>query len=417
MARRSIFRKAALDRLSSPEQLDQLMEVTLPQGWLALIGAWVVVLVTLLWSVFGSIPTTVTGSGIIMSAAGIREVEVLRTGFVEELEVQEGDVVEAGDLIATIRQPQIDQQVAQARERVRLLQEERLIRQQFTDDNTELESQTLDEEDLDIERRILVAQQSITYLQGRWEAETEATSLGLITEQVVQNTLQELESARAEHSGLVLRLQNTDLRRLLLDNRAFETIEQIEERIRDAAATLALLELELEEASTILSPYPGTIREIRTDVGQLASAGQAIVSIEMNDSLHAVIFVPAEGKRIESGFSAQVSPVTVRREEFGFMRGTVSYVSSQPATPQGMRRQLNNDILVQRLSARGAPFVVHITLMTNEATPSNFQWSSRDGPDMSIESGTEIQVRVVVDRQRPISLVLPVLRNVLGLAA
>ncbi len=33
-----IFRKAALERLSSPEQLDQLMQVTTPKGWLALIA-------------------------------------------------------------------------------------------------------------------------------------------------------------------------------------------------------------------------------------------------------------------------------------------------------------------------------------------------------------------------------------------
>ena len=33
-----IFRKVALERLSSPEQLDQLMQVTSPKGWLALAG-------------------------------------------------------------------------------------------------------------------------------------------------------------------------------------------------------------------------------------------------------------------------------------------------------------------------------------------------------------------------------------------
>ena len=33
--RGSIFRKAALERLSSPERLDQLMQVTRPRAWLA----------------------------------------------------------------------------------------------------------------------------------------------------------------------------------------------------------------------------------------------------------------------------------------------------------------------------------------------------------------------------------------------
>ena len=132
MTRPSIFRQAALDRLSSPEQLDRLMQVTLPTGWIALVGVWLAVGVTILWSIFGSIPTTVSGSGIIMSSGGIREVEVLGSGVVERLAVTEGDLVDVGDLIAVIGQPQISQQVDQARERLRLLEEERVTRQRFT---------------------------------------------------------------------------------------------------------------------------------------------------------------------------------------------------------------------------------------------------------------------------------------------
>lgn len=418
MARRSIFRKAALDRLSSPEQLDRLMEVTRPQGWLALIAVWVVVGVTLLWSIFGSIPTTVVGSGIIMSSAGIREVEVLGSGIVDYLDVAEGDLIEEGDLISRIRQPQLLQRVDQARDRLRLLEAERRTRQRFTDANTELESQTLDHEAADLRRRLPVAQDRIGWLQGRVGAETDAHNLGLITEEVVQNTVQELEGARAELNSLNLQLQNTDLRRLLLESRAFETIEEIDERIREATAQLEALELELTQTSSLLSPYRGYVREIRTDVGQLAVAGQAIVSIEMIDApLHAVIFVPTEGKRIQPAMEAQVSPVTVRREEYGFMFGSVATVSTQPATPQGMRRTLNNDILVQQLSSGGAPFVVEISLEPDETTISGFRWSSREGPPITVESGTSIRVRVVVERQRPISLVLPILRSALGLAA
>ncbi|MGA1194869.1 MAG: hypothetical protein ACO36I_00070 [Candidatus Latescibacterota bacterium] len=35
---KQIFRQAALDRLSSPDQLDQLMRVTTPKGWIALMA-------------------------------------------------------------------------------------------------------------------------------------------------------------------------------------------------------------------------------------------------------------------------------------------------------------------------------------------------------------------------------------------
>ena len=59
--RSDVFRKVALDRLSSPEQLDQLMEVTTPHGWLALAGAGLLLGVAVVWSTTGTLPERVSG--------------------------------------------------------------------------------------------------------------------------------------------------------------------------------------------------------------------------------------------------------------------------------------------------------------------------------------------------------------------
>jgi HlyD family secretion protein len=71
--RSEIFRKVSLDRLSSPEQLDQLMQVTTTRGWMALaaIGALLVAVVT--WAVVGSLPERVVGQGILVRSGGIFE--------------------------------------------------------------------------------------------------------------------------------------------------------------------------------------------------------------------------------------------------------------------------------------------------------------------------------------------------------
>ena len=61
-----IFRKVALERLSSPEQLDQLMTVTSPRGWLALVGFGSLLALGLVWSIFATIQVTVPGKGILI---------------------------------------------------------------------------------------------------------------------------------------------------------------------------------------------------------------------------------------------------------------------------------------------------------------------------------------------------------------
>lgn len=418
MKDKSIFRKVALERLSSPEQLDRLMTVTSPRGWIALGGFCLIVFFALLWSIFGRIPTTIEGTGILMSSGGIREVEVVGAGVVSDVRVEVGDSVARGDLMAVVGQPQLEQQVAQARDRVALLEEELRKRENFTSRNTALEIRTLERERDDALRQLEAVRERISWLEGRLEAQREARDLGLITPDVVQETVQELETARGELTGLELQLQNNDLRRLLIENRAEESVEEVEERLRRARRELQALELDLEQTSRVVSPYTGYVREIRTDVGQMVTAGQALASIEMAGApLQAVVFVPTEGKRIQAGMNAQVSPVTVKREEYGYMLGRVEFVSNQPATPQGMRRTLGNEILVEQLARQGAPFLVEVDLTEDSATTSGFRWSSPQGPPLRVESGTICTVRVVVEEERPISLVLPIFRSALGLSA
>jgi len=71
-----IFRKAALERLSSPEQLDQLMQVTTPKGWLALIALAGLLVTAVILGFVGSIPVTVTGQCILLNRGGVNNSQI-----------------------------------------------------------------------------------------------------------------------------------------------------------------------------------------------------------------------------------------------------------------------------------------------------------------------------------------------------
>ena len=62
----SLFRQEALERLSSPERLDQLMQIVSPRSWLPLGAAGLIVGVALLWSFLGRIPIHSVGEGILV---------------------------------------------------------------------------------------------------------------------------------------------------------------------------------------------------------------------------------------------------------------------------------------------------------------------------------------------------------------
>ena len=63
MSSDGIFRARAIERLSTPEQLDQLVGITRPADWAALIVIVLGLAALGAWSVAGRIPTYVGGEG------------------------------------------------------------------------------------------------------------------------------------------------------------------------------------------------------------------------------------------------------------------------------------------------------------------------------------------------------------------
>lgn len=89
-----IFRKTALERLSSPDRLDSMLKVTSPMSWLGLVTAAMLVIFLLIWSFTGGIPSTMTVTGILGPGYNTNTVYSTAAGTVKELFVSAGEAVE-----------------------------------------------------------------------------------------------------------------------------------------------------------------------------------------------------------------------------------------------------------------------------------------------------------------------------------
>jgi multidrug efflux pump subunit AcrA (membrane-fusion protein) len=100
--KRTVYRKAALDKLSSPEELDRLMQITGPGSWLLLAALGGVLLMVIGWGIFGQITTTLDRSGLLTLSNPIVFVTAPENGQVSENTVQAGDVISADQVIARL---------------------------------------------------------------------------------------------------------------------------------------------------------------------------------------------------------------------------------------------------------------------------------------------------------------------------
>lgn len=97
-----IFRKSSLEKLSSPEQLDRMIVITSPTLWLSLVGAAGIIIVVLLWAIFGRLPVEVDACGIYVNRDGVQTVYATNGGVISEILVADGAEVKQGDIIALL---------------------------------------------------------------------------------------------------------------------------------------------------------------------------------------------------------------------------------------------------------------------------------------------------------------------------
>lgn len=93
-----LFNKSSMDRISSPEKLNDYIQVANPSIWLILGAAIILLVAVLVWGVFGSVSTTFTVKGV---ASGGNIVCYVNAN--EDIEVAEGmQVAITGDMKGTV---------------------------------------------------------------------------------------------------------------------------------------------------------------------------------------------------------------------------------------------------------------------------------------------------------------------------
>src|SRR5262245_6110293 len=100
-----LFRKASIDRLSSPEELDQIIKISNSGSWAALVGILLVCSAATVWAVTAGLPTTAVGQAIIVRTGGVINVVARGAGVVRSIDVTVGGHVNANQVIARIGQP------------------------------------------------------------------------------------------------------------------------------------------------------------------------------------------------------------------------------------------------------------------------------------------------------------------------
>ncbi len=403
--------------IGSPEQLDQMLRVASPAGWLALAALGLILVATLAWGFWGSIPTKVDGQGMLLREGGVMDVVALGQGQVVELKVGPGDEVKEGQVVALVAQPELESQVQSTEHELRQYTEQLAKLTAFYAKQDQVQSRIYTQQAQNIDASIKDIKTRMDWLDERIKAQQTLLDKGLITGQTLMDTKNQLASARENERSNRAKLKDLEEKALQDQLQKEQQLFQAQLRVLDSQGKLDLLRDQMRVRSRVVSELSGRVLEIKSREGSEVNPGTPLFSLEpLDHELVVVAYVPAAtGKRIKAEMRIEVTPSTVKRDEYGYAIAKVNAVSAFPATQQGMMSLLQNQELVTQFSRAGAPITVHASLLPDPATESGYQWSSRKGPPQKLFTGTVCTVQVVVDEQPPIDLVIPYFKSLLGL--
>jgi HlyD family secretion protein len=362
-----LFRKAAIDKVSSPEQLDLLMRITSPVGWLALLTIGVMVAAVGGWAVVGSIADLVDGAGTLFRGERLYEVKASMSGTIVALNARPGAVVTAGQTIASLK-----------RQRA--------------------ETEQRDADAVTIQKNLAMAarkREELATLQRQRSLQAELVAQGYKAPKDLLGIDREINAVRGDLDGL--------------------------------EAEVKQLRAQAQATTEVKTTESGRIVEVLKSAGDKVREDEPLITIEpqgrqaegqpCGGNVHAIVYIGASSAgRIKPGQLARVSPSDVKREEYGFIIGKVEWVAAHPASTTDMTEKLKNDQLVRQFMAGGPVFEARVCLEANPGNTVNpFKWSSSQGPPKGTEAGTTCFVSVVVDERKPYTYVIPAARRAAGL--
>lgn len=349
-----MFRKKILEKMSTPDSLDQLLVVVTPRAELTLGALTATLVIAVVWSCVAKIPVTVDGRGILLEPRSIRTVQSPGSGQVTDIAVIVGDQVKAGDVLARIDQTEmarpLDQQIArflsvkrfneraleqaaekrdlelklnsqslegnardiatltEIREKVKaqlqavnalqaleLAKSRRLLGRMKNANDRQLENvNTLMAEGVVSMSRKLAAESSVAEIENR---------MGELDVRIKQTELSRLEaeqrdlSLRQELTGLEVTRQQLQIRRQQIEHEYQSEVQRRTQEVEELASQIRLTREKLYRMTTVRSSFSGKILEIAITVGQNVAAGGrvAMIHIDAQEPFHRLELAPDTG--------------------------------------------------------------------------------------------------------------------------
>jgi HlyD family secretion protein len=470
----NLFRPEALEKLSSPEQLDFLVELVRPKDWVILATFGGLITVGLAWSIFGQIPVELEGKGILIQPDAVIPLNAPINGQIKTLNVKSHQCIRKGRVLATLEPVELKEQLKLQRSKLIQLQAQaedfaniqeqriaseqveiaasrtQLLRQLQTTQSFSPELKTksinaLQQQRINLQQRLKNAQAMAPSLRDSLQKRQELADVGAISQsnliqaqQEYNRTLETITDAQAQLKQteateveiqqkytqnlnilgeIQTQLQQLETRHRRLEQEKLESRNNQINQIQEVKRNIDELETQIARNSQIISSFDGCLLEFAVTPGQVINRGDNLGRINVDgqqDTTIVVAYFPS-GIQLNSLFDKEVAitPDSISDGE-GAVMGKLISASILPVTAQGAATTLgNNEIVSNIVGSRGGKIEARIAMERDLSTYSGYRWTSGKGPKVKLTPGKSVHVKIRLKERAPITFLIPMLEDIL----
>jgi HlyD family secretion protein len=372
----------------------------------------------LIWGFFGTLKSEVTGTGLIVRGNHLFVVNSQQEGIIKQQHVKINDTVKRGDLLMSLdisqQQIQIDSTRQQLKTNIPLTGTSIQAGQLLESTNLRLLQQAekaYQDQAPSLQKRMKQQEQAYQAAQSLYKS-------GVVSASDLSSAFDELSNIKSELLQLAQNINNTKAAyQQTRQQNAGNAINLVQQNT-SLIAGLAGLKETVDQAKYIRSPITGTVVGFEATVGNIANPGDPLITLMPSSGpLRAILLVGSDDfQRINVGDDVLLSPTATPSVRFGFIKGKILKLAQAPATQGELMKAFGSTVTVQTLLSSfnsggqvDLPFLVDVEV---EQGPNGLPvWTLGKQPPWGMRPGSTSTARIISDKVRPISLILPFLRG------
>lgn len=416
-----MLRKQAIKHFNTNKNWQTVLSIKSPLNKLLYAVIVLLVIAIVIFLFFGSLSKRESMQGILISPNEYVYTAVAEEdGLVFNVLVQLEDNVHKGQPLVKLKRVDLENKIILAKEQIALYQQEKARYISQRDKEIAIQQSFVRQEKLALEKIINFQVSHIDELKTALEGRQNLAKKGIISKITMEEQQRLFNTIVKSMNDNKSKLINVDSDLMQFTNKWNEKILDLDRDILEKKLSLQELEHALHVAETIHSPIDGKVMSIRVRKGNYVLKGTDVIRVSNHQKgvEEAYFFLPANrGQVIKKGMTVLISPSGYPSEEYGSILSSVKDVQNFPASKKALSILLQNDTLADKLlEIDKSLLIVSVKLEKSKQNPPQLVWTVPSIEPRPVKPGGFCTGSVIIERKRPITLLLPALKKLFGVS-